>query len=162
MRVDSLGRLESAFGKWRLKKRHIREPVPEKLMERARRVAAVYGVYAVAQAVKIDYCRLADGMASATKSAGRSAPRGGDATAGHESKRAPARRAKKTALAATRTKKCTAAVPSYSRIEVPAPETAARPLAEVETPMGVKLRVFTITPETVTLLTTLSGPGRAP
>ena len=162
MRLDSLDRLEAAFGKWRLRKRHVREPVPEKLMARARRVAAIHGVYAVAQAAKIDYCRLANGMTGATESAGRSAPRGGDAAAVRKSKRSPARRAKKTALAATRTKKGTAPVPSYSRIEFPAPETTARPLAEIETPMGVKLRVFTITPETVTLLSALSGPGRAP
>ena len=93
MAVDSLDRLKAAFGKWRLKKRHVREPVPEKLMARARRVAVVHGVYAVAQAAKIDYCRLANDMTSATESVGRFAPQGGEVAADHKPRRAPARRA---------------------------------------------------------------------
>ena len=36
----------------------------EKLMERAHQAAAVHGVYAVAHAAKIDYCRLAEGLAA--------------------------------------------------------------------------------------------------
>ena len=50
----------------------------------------------------------------------------------------------------------------YSRLEFPVAETTVRPLAEVETPAGMKVRVFAITPETVSLLSALSGPGRVP
>ena len=159
MRVDSLGKLETVFGRWRSKKRHIRERVPEKLMERARRAAAAHGVYAAARAASIEYRRLAESMA-ANKVAGQSAERGPDA-ADRRAERTTARRAKHAAVAATRAKKRPAAVPSYSRLEIPARETTTRPIAEVETPGGMKLRVFAITPETVALLSTLSGPGSA-
>jgi hypothetical protein len=156
MRVDSLGGLGTAFAKWRLKKQHVREQVPERLIERARRAAAVHGVYAVAQAAKVDYCRLAGVTASAAKKR-----RGRVSVVGRELTRAPARLAKRATLAAAEDKKGAAAAPSYSRLELPTRESTARPLAEVETPMGVKLRLFAITPETVALLSTLSGPGRA-
>lgn len=159
MKVDSLGKLETAFGRWRAKKRHIRERVPDKLMERARRAASAHGVYAAARAARIESRRLAESMA-ASKGAGQSAQRGPDAT-DRAAARTTARRAKRAALAAPRAKKRSAAVPSYSRLEIPARETTARPIAEVETPTGMKLRVFAITPETVALLSTLSGPGRA-
>ena len=50
------------------------------------------------------------------------------------------------------------AVPSYTRMELPTPRGA---VAEVETPSGVKLRVFSVTPEVVNLLSVLSGVGVA-
>lgn len=50
-------------------------------------------------------------------------------------------------------------VPSYSRLEVAAPSAAGRPLAEAETPSGMKLRIFQITPETIGLLTSLCVSG---
>jgi hypothetical protein len=49
-------------------------------------------------------------------------------------------------------------IPSYTRVELPSPQGA---LAEAETPSGVKLRVFSITPEVVGLLSVLSGVGVA-
>ena len=58
MVVDSLDKLKAAFGGWRLKKRYLREPVPEKLMERARRAAAVHGVGPVATAINITMQRF--------------------------------------------------------------------------------------------------------
>jgi hypothetical protein len=43
--------------------------------------------------------------------------------------------------------------PSYTRIEVSAPVAhRPQPLAEAETPAGVKLRLFAMTPETMGLL----------
>jgi hypothetical protein len=159
MRVDSLGKLETVFGRWRAKKSHVRERVPEKLMERAGRAAAVHGVYAAARAAKIEYRRLAESMA-ASKGASQLVQRGPDAESSAVA-RTTARRAKPAATAATRAKKRPAAVPSYSRLEIPARETTTCPIAEVETPAGMKLRVFALTPETVALLSTLSGPGRA-
>ena len=51
--------------------------------------------------------------------------------------------------------------PSYSRLEVAAPTADARPVAEAETPAGMKLRIFQITPETLALLASLcAGGGR--
>lgn len=47
-------------------------------------------------------------------------------------------------------------LPAYSRIEL---RTLTGPLAEVETPSGLKLKVFSVTPEMVSLLSALSGVG---
>lgn len=62
---------------------------------------------------------------------------------------------------AGKTSKAMDIVPSYSRLEVPAPSAAGRPLAEAETPSGMKLRIFQITPETLSLLTGLCVSGGA-
>ena len=50
-------------------------------------------------------------------------------------------------------------VPSFSRIDLTAPVAMSRPLAEVETPSGMKLRVFGVSPEALSLLSTLCGAG---
>jgi hypothetical protein len=47
--------------------------------------------------------------------------------------------------------------PSYSRLEVARPTSTAHPLAEAETPLGMKLRIFQFTPETLGLLTGFCG-----
>ena len=101
--------------------------------ERARRAAAVYGASAVTQAAKIDYRRLSEGMAVR-------------------------KNAVKGSVKANERPKT---VPAYSRLEIPAREAPTRPLCEAETPSGVKIRVFSITPETIGLLSALSEPGRA-
>jgi hypothetical protein len=50
--------------------------------------------------------------------------------------------------------------PSYSRMELAPPTAAAeRPFAEVETPAGVKVRLFTPTAEAVGLVTSLLAMG---
>lgn len=165
MAIKSLDELKAAFGAWRLTKQHLREPVPEKLMELARRAAAVHGVGPVAQAINFDYSRLKGAVSAGARGGKRPsrrfARRGDKAVVAAKPKRASASRAKKVALAAIRAKRVTTPVPSYSRIEFPASKAATQPLAEVETAVGVKLRVFTITPETVALLSSLSGLGRA-
>ena len=48
-------------------------------------------------------------------------------------------------------------VPSYSRIEL---QTPAGPVAEAETPSGLRLKIFLVNPEMVGLLSALSGVGR--
>lgn len=51
------------------------------------------------------------------------------------------------------------AVPSFSRVELAAPAGASRPFAEVETPTGLKLRLFAQTQEALGLLSSLCGAG---
>ena len=58
MKEESLEELGAAFKKWRATKRHLREAMPEELVERARRTARVHGVQQVARAVKVDGRRL--------------------------------------------------------------------------------------------------------
>ncbi len=48
--------------------------------------------------------------------------------------------------------------PGYSKLEV-GTSVAGRPLAEVETPNGVKVRVYVATAEMLALLTAASGGG---
>lgn len=54
--------------------------------------------------------------------------------------------------------------PSYSRFDLGAPPAADghRPLIEVETPAGVKVRVFAGTPEVLDLVSSVCGIGGAP
>jgi hypothetical protein len=55
-------------------------------------------------------------------------------------------------------------VPSFSRVELAGPvgpAAAGRPFAEVETPTGLKLRIFTQTREALELVTSLLGMGGA-
>ena len=146
MAVDSLGKLETAFHRWRSKKRHVRERVPEDLMDRARRSAVVHGVRAVALAAQLDQTRLGERVAADVESERKAARR--SARSGTGSKAGKARRK-------------TARTPAFSRIELPVPLGVPRPLAEAETPAGLKLRVFALTPETLGLLAALNGSGRA-
>lgn len=54
-----------------------------------------------------------------------------------------------------------ASVPAYSRLEMPGSTTRTiRPFAEVETPTGVKIRLFTDCGEALGLLATLLGGAR--
>lgn len=147
MTVDSLAKLQSAFHRWRSKKGHVRERVPAELMDRARRSAVVHGVRAVALAAKLDQTRLGQRVAADVKSERKAARR--SARSGTGSMAGKARR--KAARA-----------PSFSRLEIPVSLGAPRPLAEAETPGGLKLRVFALTPETLGLLSALNGAGRAP
>ena len=54
------------------------------------------------------------------------------------------------------------AVPSFSRLELSAPSATSTPIAELETAKGIKLRIFTQTPETLSLLSSLCGIGGTP
>jgi hypothetical protein len=53
-----------------------------------------------------------------------------------------------------------AGAPKYSRLELAAPAAAtARPFAEVETPTGLRVRLFTESGEALGLLSSLLGAG---
>jgi hypothetical protein len=52
-----------------------------------------------------------------------------------------------------------ARLPSFSRVELAAPAATSRPFAEVETPTGLKLRIFAQTPETLDFVSSLCGVG---
>ena len=130
MRVDSLVKLRSMVRGWRKQKKCVREPLPEDMLERARRATVVHGMGAVIRATGIQHKYLTGKVGSKVR----------------------------VAVSDRRTK-ITIAPPTYSRIELPMAPT--RPLAEAETPGGVKIRVFAITPETISLLSILSEPGRA-
>jgi hypothetical protein len=55
-----------------------------------------------------------------------------------------------------------ASAPAYSRLQMPASTTpTSRPFAEVETPTGLKVRLFTDTGEALGLLSALFGAGGA-
>jgi hypothetical protein len=50
-------------------------------------------------------------------------------------------------------------VPRYSRVELAAPASTARPFAEVEMPTGLRVKLFTETGEALALLSSLLGAG---
>jgi hypothetical protein len=133
MKVDSLDELRSAYAEWRKRKKHAREAVPDELIVRAQRAAKVHGVRAVVRATRLERSRLF-----------RSAP-GRKAARSEQSREA------------TMAPK---SVPAFSRLELEAPLTPGpRPVAEVETVAGVKLRVFEQTPEMMGLLSQVCGCG---
>jgi len=121
MSVDTLDELTAAFERWRRKKSHARERVPDELWERALRASRVHGMKAVVRATKIERRRLVRK----------------DSSKFHER-----------------------AVATFTSVEIPSPSVTT-PLAEVETATGLKLRVFTQTPETLGLLSSLCGLGGA-
>lgn len=135
MKVDSLQELEAAFATWRRERAHARERTPLLLVVRAREAARRHGLTAVVRATGIDRSLL-----------GRVAAEGADEEV------ADARKAKTEAKSKP--------VPAFSRIALSAPPApSARPLAEVETAAGVKLRVFEQTPEMLSLLAAACGCG---
>lgn len=134
MKIDSLKELKSAFANWRRGKKHVREPIPEDLLARARRAAEEHGVPAIVRVTRVERSRLF-----------RSAPTG----------RAGRRREKPR-----RTKSAPMSAPGFTRLSLSAPsDPMVRPLAEVETRTGVRLRVFEATPEMLSLLSAACGFG---
>ena len=118
MKVESLDQLEKAYVAWRKRKRHVREAVPDELIDRTHLAAVHFGGTAVSRAIKIDWQRL--------------------------SKKRPLKKP---------------AIPSFSRLELPSLPSLDRPLAELETPAGMKLRIYSATPEALALLSSLCGLG---
>lgn len=49
--------------------------------------------------------------------------------------------------------------PAYSRVELVGPSPSARPFAELETPSGIKVRLYTQTRETIDLLSSVCASG---
>lgn len=133
MPVDSLNELKSAFVQWRSRKKHVREPMPEELVARARDATKMHGVAAVVGATRVERARLFRVKPARTK------------------ERAPMR---------TEPQDEPRSVPAYSRLELSAPAASSpRPIAEIETGSGVTLRVFEQTPELVRLLSAMCGVG---
>lgn len=58
MNCESLDGLKAAFERWRGRKLHRREMIPEDLLAKARCAARLHGRSAVARATKIDWRRL--------------------------------------------------------------------------------------------------------
>lgn len=130
MKVESLDNLKKTFEVWRRKKRHVREAVPDELLERADRAIGVHGWGPVAKATKIKKKRL--------------------------------QRARRRLRAARQSKRCKVsaeAVASFSRMELAPPAATGRPFAELETPAGLKIRIFTQTEEVLGLLASVCGKG---
>jgi hypothetical protein len=132
MRVDSLSELKVAFAGWRRGKRHVREAVPGELLERARRSAEVHGVKEVVRAIRLERSRLY----------GR-------------------RRKERLHAAPVTTSAIVPAPPTFTRLELPAPALGAQPIAEVETPTGIRLRVFAESHAMLGLVSSLCGIGGA-
>jgi hypothetical protein len=133
MKVDSLGELKSAFAAWRRTKKHAREPLPEELLARGRRAAEKHGVKAVVRVTRVERARLFRTTPARVKAQGaaNSEPKGVRRSA-----------------------------PTFSRLELGAPlAPSPRPIAEVETGAGVKLRVFEETPAMMGLLSAVCGFG---
>ena len=126
MKVDSPSELETAFVRWRRSKRHVREAVPDELLERARRAMEVHGAKAVVRATKLERPRLLGGKKAEDAARERRGVR-------------------------------REAIPSYSRFELAPPSTGSRPIVEVETRAGVKVRLFSETPASLALLSSLCG-----
>jgi hypothetical protein len=134
MPVDSLNELKSAFAQWRSSKKHVREPVPEELLALARHATKMHGVAAVVGATRVDRARLL--------------------------RVEPARTKQQAPMMRLQSQCATRSVPAYSRLELSAPAASSpRPIAEIETGSGVKVRVFEQTPEMVRLLSALCGVG---
>jgi len=124
---------KSAFAEWRRSKKHAREPMPEVLLARARRVTKKHGVRAAVGVTRVERVRLF-----------RSTP------------------TRMKAQEATRTKQNDIQIPTFSRLKLGAPTAPSprtHPIAEVETGTGVTLRVFEQTPELMGLLSAVSGLG---
>ena len=129
MKVDSPSELRKCFDRWRRGKRHVREAIPEELLERARRAMVVHGAKEVVRATRVERPRLLGG---------------------------------KKADRPTRKSREAVAVPSFSRVELAAPSVSSRPIVEVETPAGLKVRVYAETRESLGLLSSLCGMGATP
>lgn len=135
MKVDSLAELTAAFDEWRKKKKHAREAIPQELVERARRTARVDGTRRVTEAVKLDNRRLK----------GLTAARGASKPRVESGARRPV----------------LVPVPGYSRVELTGTVGGGRPLAELEMPSGVKVRVYAATEELLSLVSRVcAGGGR--
>ena len=133
MKVDSLDELKSAFAGWRKRKKHPREAMPEELLTRAQRATEKHGVTAVVGVTRVERSPLFRG--------------------GPQRKKAQAATTKKAEVAPS-------SAPAFSRFELGMPSTSGpRPIAELETVAGVKLRVFEETPELMGLLSAVCGFG---
>ena len=141
MESETLDQLKSAFVSWRKNKQSRGESIPVELLERAKSATAKFGVNAVRKTLNIDRRLIEDKPVKR----GRGRPR---QTEPKPTRRRPIKRGSKDI------------VPSYSRLEMPAPgPLVTHPIAELEMAGGSKLRIFTMNAETVNLLTSLCSGG---
>jgi hypothetical protein len=133
MGSESLRELKVAFAAWRRGKRHVREAVPDELLARAGRAVEVHGVKEVVRAIGVERSRLFRRRRDEVPAAKRPTPA------------APV----------------LPALPAYTRLELTPPVVGAQPIAELETPSGLKLRVFAESHAMVGLLSSLCGVGGA-
>ena len=132
MKVESLDELEAAFAEWRKRKKYRQEPIPERLLGRARRCTVNHGVRAVVLATGVERARLLQGKSvdkpakpvQANNASARSRPR-----------------------------------PAFSLLQLGASSVRPGPVAEVDIDSGVKLRLYELTPEIVGLLGAMCGVG---
>jgi len=144
MAAESLNQIGAAFRKWRKKKKFVREAVPKSLIDRAVRAAAAHGVVAVARAAKIPSDRLKIQLDNRSCD-----PKGNNRVAGRSTCRPKDNRSKPGKVAS----------PGFSRISLAPPSADRSPIAEIETPTGVRVKFFTLTAESVGLLSTMLGYG---
>ena len=135
MAKDTLGSIKGAFDTWRRQKRYPRERMPEALLRRARRVAEVYGIGEVARHINIGPRYLK----SSNDNPKNKMPR----HVVSKSQNKPKKRS-----------------PKFSQIEVPAPLFTPQPIVEVETSLGIKIRLFALTSETIGLVSSFCRMGR--
>jgi len=138
VKIETLDELETAFKDWRAAKRHPREAIPAALLERARRAARVHSATAVWRATKVGRDRLGVGREALAK--GR-------------------RRASGGRKASTQSAPAARRVPSYSRLDIGASSTVGGAFAEVETPLGLKVRFFSQSEAALGLLSSLCSAG---
>jgi hypothetical protein len=135
MKVESLQELEAAFTAWRQDKRHPREKTPLLLLVQAREAAKKHGVKAVVKATGIDRQLLGERLAE-TAVGEPGCDEDAEAESGSKS------------------------MPAFSQLLLSAPAApGGRPLVELESPAGVKLRIFEHTPELLALLAAACGFG---
>ena len=147
MKAESLDELGAEVAEWRRKKRHVREATPRDLLERARRASSIHGWGAVSRATKIDRRHFVG--IRGTRGSGRRAPTKRPRSAASNGVRASSGRTHKTRIGG---------VPAFSRLDLEAPSTS-RPLAEIETPLGLRFRIFEQTPELIGLVASLCSSG---
>ena len=128
-----LSELKIEFRKWRRQKHCRSERIPDDLLAKAIVAAEEYGRGRVGRALRIETQRLC---------------RGGEVTV---------RAAPNLAVSQTPS----VPMPTFTKIQVAIPR-GLQPLLEAETPAGMKLRVFTFTPDTVAVLSSFCHVGGGP
>jgi hypothetical protein len=105
--------------------------VPDELLERARRATEVHGVKEVVRAIRVERSRLFRRRLDERPAPTATMPAGQPA------------------------------IPAFSRLQLTPRAWGATPIAELETPAGLKLRVFAESNAIVGLLSSLCGMGGA-
>ena len=143
MTNKSLKKIKDAIDRWRQTKRYRTEPMPRELVRRAKSLVAQYGITEVARVTGIGYEQLGRKYVKEARAKAKETLEVKGAV-NEQSRSGRARHFQQ---------------PSFSRVEIQAAPQGPNPLLEAETSNGLKLRLFSFTPETVDLLRSLSGSG---